>query len=67
MVFHSEKRTTITTKERTKSVREAVAKMVKSERNGDLSSNINWERLDNILGRVKIKVTRIACLEDPWT
>ena len=37
------------------------------KRNGDFISNINWQRLDNILGRVKIKVTRIACLEDPWT
>ena len=60
MVFHSEKRTTITTKERTKSVREAVAKMVKSERNGDLTSNINWERMHRILGRVETKGTRIA-------
>ena len=46
MVFHSEKRTTITTKERTKSVREAVAKMVK--RNRDFISNINWQRLHRI-------------------
>ena len=45
---------------RTKSVREAVAKMVKSERNGDLTSNINWERMHRILGRVETKGTRIA-------
>ena len=39
------------------------------KRNGIFISNINWQRLHNILGRVKTKVTRIAwrrCLENPW-
>ena len=43
---HSENRTTITIKERTTSVGDAVTQMVKSERNGGFISSINWQQPD---------------------